>query len=89
MNSNLAPYILVVGDYSQAKQAFLVTDQRVILEVNLVDIPLILMSAFFIYNICYPIGCYNFYAFLEVFTLGFDLSKASPSIRHFVASLEA
>ncbi len=49
-NSNLAPYILVVGDYSQAKQAFLVTDQHVILEVNLVDIPLILMSAFFIYN---------------------------------------
>ena len=63
-----------MGDYSQAEQAFLVTDQNVIMEVNLEEIPLILMSAFFIYNICYPVGCSNFYAFLEVFT---NLAKAT------------
>lgn len=88
-NTNLAPYILVSGDYLEAEQAFLVTDQRVIMEVNIEDIPLVLMSAFFVYNICYPLGCSNFYAFLEVFTLGFNLSKASLSVRHFVSSLDA
>lgn len=71
----------------EARQAFLVTDCQVVSEVNIMDIPLILMAAFFIFNICYPPGCGNFYAFLEVYTLGFDLSKASTTVRHFVSSL--
>ena len=84
-NSNLAPYILAVGDYKE-EQLFLVTDKKVVLEIKTEDVPLTLMSAFFIYNICYPSGCINFYAFMEVFTFSFDLYKA-PSVRHFVSSL--
>ena len=68
-NGNLSPYILIVGDYLEPRQAFLVTDRQVVSEVNIVDIPLVLMAAFFIFNICYPPSCGNFYAFLEVYTL--------------------
>ena len=86
-NSNLSPYILAVGDYKEVEQLFLVTDKKVVLKIKTEDVPLTLMSAFFIYNICYPSGCINFYAFMEVFTFSFDLYKAAPSVRHFVSSL--
>ena len=85
----MTPYILVVGDQREAIQAFLVVDCQVITEVGLEDIPLTLMSAYFVFNICFPSGCSNFYAFMEVYTLGFALEKASPTVNHFVASLSA
>ena len=74
----------MVGDYEDPTQAFLVVDCQVVMEVNIEDIPLALMSAF---NIHYPKGCSNFYAFMEVYTLGFPMSKASPTVRHFAAGL--
>ena len=43
------------------------------------DIPYILMAAFFVYNICYPKGCINFYSFLEAVLLKFRSDKASPT----------
>ena len=46
-NSNLAPYILAVGDYKEVEQLFLVTDKKVVLEIKTEDVPLTLMSAFF------------------------------------------
>ena len=78
---------MIVGDCMDARQAFLVTDSHVVAEVDFIDIPLVLMASFFIFNICYPRACCNFYAFMEVYTLGFDLCKASPMVRHFVSSL--
>ena len=62
-------------------------DKEIVMDVCVDDIPLILMSAFFIFNIHYPVGCTNFYTFLEAFTLGFSLEKASPTVKHLVASL--
>lgn len=68
--SNLAPYILIVGSVMNATQAFLVTDKKIISEISCFeDIPFSLMSAFFVYNIQYPVGCSNFYAFMEIITL--------------------
>ena len=70
-NSNLAPYVLIIGNWEEASQAFLVVDKQVITEMKIQDVPFVLMSAFFVYNIHYPSGCSNFYTFMEVFTLGF------------------
>lgn len=42
----MSPYILVVGDLREPMQAFLVADCQVITEVELMDIPLVLMSVF-------------------------------------------
>ena len=43
-NDNLAPYVIVIGDLDDPTQAFLEVDRQVVTE----DIPLVLMSAFFI-----------------------------------------
>ena len=86
-NENLAPYVLVIGELQEPSQAFIVVDRQIVTEVNITDIPLCLLSAFFLFNIHYPKGCNNFYAFMEAYTLGFSLSNASPTVKHFVAGL--
>ena len=86
--TNMAPYIMIIGTWQQARQAFLVVDKQVVMDVDIKDIPIVLMSAFFVYNIHYPSGCSNFYSFMEVFTLGFALHNANPTVKHLVSSLE-
>ena len=86
-HDNLAPYILVVGTISDPVQAFLVVDRQIVMDVDFDNIPLTLMSAFFLFNIHYPKGCTNFYAFMEVYTLAFPISKASPTVKHFITGL--
>lgn len=86
-NENLVPYVLIIGDLDDPTQAYLVVDRQVVTEVDIINIPLVLMSAFFIFNIRYPKGCSNFYTFMEAYTLGFSLAKASTTVKHFVAGL--
>ena len=85
---NVVPYILIIGRVEEANQAFLVVDKQIVMSVDIKQIPIILMSAFFVYNIHYPSGCSNFYSFMEAFTLGFALDNATPTVKHFVASLD-
>ncbi len=50
--SYLTPFILMTGSLLQPEQAFLVVDKKIINEVmNFEDIPLILTSAYFVFNI--------------------------------------
>ena len=84
----VVPYVLIVGSVEDARQAFLVVDKHIVMMIDLKFIPFVLMSAFFVYNIHYPSGCSNFYSFMEAFTLGFSLENASPTVKHFVASLD-
>ena len=51
------------------------------------DIPVLLMSAFFSFNICYPPGCNNYFALLECVLLGFK-SKLPASVKHLLAALD-
>ena len=84
---NLTPYVLVVGDSGSPQQCFFVVDKKVISEVpNIDDLPFCLMSAFFVFNISYPIGCTNFYTFMEVIVLNYPLKKASLTVKHLFAS---
>ena len=55
-NDNLAPYVIIIGDLDDPTQAFLVVDRQVVTEVDIIDIS---MSAFFVFNFCYPKGCSN------------------------------
>ncbi len=78
--SYLAPYILMTGSLLQPEQAFLVIDKKIINEVmDFEDIPFILTSAYFVFNIKYPVGCNNFYSFLEILLFQFPAKKASIS----------
>ena len=45
-NANLVPYVLIIGDLDDPTQAFLVVDRQVVTEVDIINIPLVLMSAF-------------------------------------------
>ena len=61
-------YLLLIGDLKETiEQVFLVIDSKIITDVKQADGPLVLLSSYFIYNICYPKGCNNLYSFLEVF----------------------
>ena len=57
------PHALVVGEPQDHKQASLVTDNRIVCEVPPSNIPLYLLACFYVFNICYPHGCSNFYSF--------------------------
>lgn len=71
------PMVVVVGDYREPEQAFLVSENKTVCEINTSDIPIYLLAMFYVYNMCYPKGCTNFYAFLEL-TL-FKLTVQVPS----------
>lgn len=83
-NAILEPYILVVSD----DEAYLIVDKTVVDQVELIDASFILMAAFFAYDIKYPVGCNNFYTFLEIFMLRFSPEKAPPSVKHFLANIK-
>lgn len=86
-SGQLEPYIAVVG--KESLDAYLIVDQQVIDEVPIDNLSYILMAAFFVYNICYPKGCNNFYSFLEISVLSYSADKGSPSVRHLLAKLSA
>ncbi len=82
-NSFLQPYIIV-----KEEEAYLVTDRQVICKIELNHhIPLVLMAAFYIFNICYPIGCKNLYSLLEVLVLGNSMTKTTPCVKHMYSSI--
>ena len=82
-HDNLAPYILVVGTICDTVQAFLVVDRQIVMDVNFDYIPFTLMSAF-LFSIFI---IQRVYAFMEVYTLAFPISKASPTVKHFITGL--
>ena len=77
-NPRLEPYVAVVGEDSDSLQAYLIVDKLVIDELNMDDLPFTLLAAFFVYNICYPKGCTNFYTFLEILLLN-DVGNISTN----------
>ena len=48
---------------------------------------LVLLAAYFVYNIEYRRDCTNLYIFLEIFFLKATTDKMSPSVKHFLSSL--
>ena len=86
-NKQLEPYVLVVGDVQSPTQTFLVTDQRVVTEIDIDDVPLTLMAVYFAFNICCPKGCNNFFMFMEIEVLNFPAHKASLTVRNLLSNL--
>ena len=59
----LAPYILITGTVKEPGQAFLVVDKSIVNQVNSFDDTFVLLSAYFVFNIKYPVGCNNVFFF--------------------------
>ena len=82
------PYMLLTGSKEQL-QAFLIVDKSLVCECSTLGvIPLMLLSAFFSFNVQYPTGCSKFFSFLEHILLN-TTTKLSASEQHFLASLES
>ena len=86
-NNQSEPYVIVVGNSKNPEQAFLVMDRKILTEINTEEIPVYLIAVFYVFNICYPAGCNNFYCFLEVSLL--NLKEPSVSIPPAVSNLFA
>ena len=83
-----APYLLCCGDVVGPEQLYLVLDQQILCEVENRDAVFALLSAFFVFNVCYPKGCNNVYSFFESAVLNLK-NKLPASVIHFMASLSA
>ena len=82
------PYIILSGEIRKPTQLMLVIDSQIICDIQKDDVALALMSAYFVFNICYVPGCNNVFKFLESTLLNIR-TKLPPSINHFRASLSS
>ena len=69
-------------------QAYLVIDSVTTVEIKCKDIVFILLSSFFVFNICYTKGCQYLFPFFEQALLNFVNKTVPPSVNHSMASLE-
>lgn len=82
------PFVIITGDLSCPDQAFLVVDCVIIGTVDITKIPLALLSAYFVFNICYVKGCTNVFSFLEVLLLNASVDKVTTAVKHFLTALQ-
>ena len=78
---------MVVGSPENHEQIYLVVDAKIVTEIDIALIPLVLMSSFFVFDICYTPFCSNFYSFMEVIVMDYSVDKAPTSVKHFYTSL--
>ena len=67
---------------------YLVIDKQIIDKASFINLPYLLMASFFVYNICYPKGCTNFYSLLEIVVLNYSIEKASPCVKFFLTKVK-
>ncbi len=82
------PVIVVKGSLQNPKEAFLVADKIHICKIKFGNIPLVLMAAFYVFNVHYTPGCSNFYSFLESYFLSVKLPKKAR-LGNFVSQLDS
>lgn len=84
------PYVLLIGSYKDPRQAFLVVDCFVVCEIkNIGNVPLALLSAYFVFNVCYPKGLNNVYTFLEHALFNLKHKHITPTVGQFLAGIHA
>lgn len=90
-NNRSEPYVIVVGNNKNPEQAFLVMDRKILTEIDTQEIPIYLIAVFYVFNICYPAGCNNFYCFLEVALLSLKEPSITipPAVTNLLAHLAA
>jgi hypothetical protein len=77
------PYLIIFGVQQTPQQCFLIVDQEILCEIDEDDCAFALMSAFFVFNICYTKGLSNVFTFFEHVLLNINHSKLSPSVSHY------
>ena len=81
--------VIIVGDYKNPLQAFLVCEKQILCEISTEDLPVSLLVPYYIFNMCYPKGCNNFYTFIEAGILNIQVKNVPLTVRGFITRLNA
>ena len=79
------PVIIIRGSFKDPKDCFIATESKVLSQVPLLEIPYILICAFYALNMQYTDSCTNFYSFFEHLFLNISPPKRSK-LNHFITS---
>ena len=82
------PIVLVRGQITSPKDAFLCIEGQKLCELPLEEVPFILLCSFFVFNIQYTNSCTNLFSFLEYIFLELTLPKRTK-LQHFVTSISS
>ena len=80
------PAIILRGNFFHPRDAFLVIEGQMLCKVPLLNIPYVLLCAFYSFNMQYTYSCNNFYSFLEYYFLNGNIVKRSK-LQHFITCL--
>ena len=78
----------MVGQLGDVKEVFLVAESQIICKVDPNEAPLLLLGAFYAFNMAYPKGLETMYAFLEYILLSKKPSKMSTLLSNFITTLK-
>ena len=82
------PIVILIGDYRDPVQAFLVCEKKVICEIPSKEIPVYLLAPYYIFNMCYPKGCNNFYTFIELGLFNLNTKHVPITVGTFLTRLD-
>lgn len=68
------------------KDAYITTEGQILCKVPVLEVPFVLLSVYYIFNMQYPSGCTNFYSFLEHMFLDVAPPRRSR-LNHFITSV--
>lgn len=73
------PCLLIKGKLEKIEDAFLIIEKDVLTKIKPTDAPLVLLGAFYAFNMHYTEGCKNFYSFFE--TVFFNKNRPAKKTR--------
>ena len=83
------PMAVFIGDCKDPAQVFLVCEKKILGEISAKDIPISLLMPYYIFNMCYPKGCSNFYIFIETGIFNMTIKKVPHTVAGLLTRLNA
>ena len=83
-----APSLVVLGQPNKIEEVFLVAESQVMCKINPKEVPLLLLGAFYTFNMAYPNRIQTMYAFLEHILLSKKPKKMSAALCNFITTLK-
>lgn len=81
------PCLIIRSNDASIKDVFLVVEKKILCDVSIEHAIAILFSSFYVFNVNYPLGCYNFYLALENLFLKKKVLGRKPRLCALLAEL--
>jgi len=83
------PVVLVRGSASNPKEGYLVIENTVMSKIRVDELPIVLFTTYYVFNIEYAAGTRNFFQFLEIIFLNASVPKTKTRLNHFLNMLDS